>query len=72
MALRGMRETIKRSPNMKLLIECSCNHADLVRFLRALASDISVTKCDGLSRSLIRPSVRDNFAQVFELPKRTW
>jgi hypothetical protein len=41
-ALRGMSETIRRSPNMKLLLKCSRDHVDLVRFLRAYSKHIWV------------------------------
>jgi hypothetical protein len=65
MALRGMRETIKRSPNMKLLIECSCNHADLVRFLRAHFKHISIVGTGGLESVVqLITSVVDNFAHL--------
>lgn len=52
MALGGMSETIKRSPHMKLLIECSCNHAELVRFLRAHFKHISVVGMGELGSGL--------------------
>ncbi len=41
-ALQGMRETIRRSPNMKLLLECSRDRVDLVRFLRQHFKHVSI------------------------------
>lgn len=41
-ALRGMRETIKRSPQMKLLMECSRDQAELLEFLRERFKHINI------------------------------
>jgi FkbM family methyltransferase len=41
-ALEGMVDTIRRSPRMKLLLECSRDHAEIGRFLRARFRTITV------------------------------
>lgn len=41
-ALRGMRETIRRSPHMKLLMECSRDQSELLEFLREHFKHISI------------------------------
>lgn len=41
-ALRGMAETIRRSPHMKLLMECTRDHVELLGFLRQHFKHISI------------------------------